>query len=52
MGSGSGGKPIDERLRGLIAVKVTRDILDTTPVIFSIDKDGIMEIMEEWLRSF
>ena len=35
-GSGSGDviEPIDERLHELIAAKVTRGILDATPVIF------------------
>ena len=49
-GSGSGAEPIDERLRDLIATEVTHDILDATPMIFGTIKEGIMEIMEEWLK--
>ena len=52
VGSGNTTDVIDERLRELIATKVTRGILDTTPVIFGTVKEGIMEIMEERLRSF
>ena len=52
--AGSGGPTdgIDERLRELIAAKVTKGILDATPVIFGAVKDGMMEIMEERLRAF
>ena len=51
-GSGSGADPIDERLRELIIAEVTHDILDASLVIFGTVKEGIMEIMEEQLRSF
>ena len=51
-GSGDGTKPIDERLHELIAVDLTRVILDATPVIFGTVKEGMMEIMEERLREF
>ena len=51
-GSGDGTEPIDETLRELIASEVTRVILDATPVIFGIVREGIIEIMEEQLRSF
>ena len=51
-GSGDATDVIDERLRELIAAEVTRGILDATPVIFGMVKEGIMEIMEERLRSF
>ena len=43
---------MDERLRNLIANEVTRGILNATLVIFGIVKEGIMEIMDEMLRSF
>ena len=58
MGSGSGAGSgdttdvIDERLHELVASEVTRGILDATPVIFGTVKEGIMEIMEERLKSF
>ena len=51
-GSGFGAEPIDERLHELIEAEVTRGILDATPVIFGTVKEGIIEIMEEQLRSF
>ena len=40
------------RLCELIASEVTRGIHDATPIIFGTVKEGIMEIMEERLRSF
>ena len=49
---GDGTEPINERLRELIAVEVTRGIVTATPVIFGIFKEAMMEIMEERLRSF
>ena len=51
-GSGDTTKTIDERLRELIAVEVTRGILDATPMIFGTIKEGMMDILEERLRSF
>ena len=51
-GSGYATEPVDERLRELIAAEVTRGILDATPLIFRTVKERMMEIMEEWLRSF
>ena len=50
--SGSGVKPIYERLHDLNAAEVTRGILDATPVIFRTVKEGIMEIWKERLKSF
>ena len=44
--------PIDERLHEHIAAKVTREILDATPMIFSFIKERILELMVEWLRTF
>ena len=46
-GSGSGIKPIDERLREFIMAKVTRGILDDTPIMFCKIKDGITEFLKE-----
>ena len=46
-GSGSGAEPIDEWLRELIAIEVTRGILDATPMIFDTVKEWIMKIVEE-----
>ena len=51
-GLGDDTELIDERLGKLIAAEVTRDIRDATLVIFGTIKEGIMEIMEEQLRSF
>ena len=51
-GSGDTIDVIDERLRELITAAVTRGILEVTPIIFGMVKEGIMEIMEERLRSF
>ena len=51
-GSGDTADVIDKRLRELIAVEVTRGILDATPVIFRTVKEGIMDLMEERLRLF
>lgn len=51
-GSGDTTDVIDERMHKLIAAEVTRGILDASPVIFGMVKEGIMEIMEERLRSF
>ena len=49
---GSGVEPMDESLHNLITAKVTRGILDGTVVIFGTIKEGIMDIMEERVRSF
>ena len=51
-GSDNDTEPIDERPCKIIAVVVTRGILNATPVIFGTIKEGIMEIVEEQLRSF
>lgn len=51
-GSGYATEPIDERLCKLIRTEVTMGVLDTTPVIFGTTKEGMMEIMEELLKSF
>ena len=51
-GSGDTTEPIDERLSELIAIEVTRCILDATSVIFRTVKEGMMEIMEERIRAF
>ena len=55
-GSGSGlgscAEPIDEGLYELIAAELTHGILDATSMIFGTVKEGIMEIMEEQVRSF
>ena len=39
-------------MRKLIVVEVARGTLDATPVFFGTVKEGMMEIMEEWLRAF
>ena len=44
-GSGSCAEPIDERQQELIAVEITRKILDATPVMFGTIKEGIMKLM-------
>ena len=43
---------IGERPCDLITTEVTRGLLDATPMIFGTIKEGIIEIMEERLRSF
>nr|KAJ0188621.1 hypothetical protein LSAT_V11C900471890 [Lactuca sativa] len=51
-GSGSGTDPMDERLHDLITAEVTHCILDANLVIFGTVKEGIIEIMDERIRSF
>lgn len=51
-GSDNDTEPIDERLCKSIAAVVTRGILNATPVIFGTIKEGMMEIVEERLKSF
>ena len=48
-GSGSGAEQLEERMRELISAEVTRSILDQTPVIFGMLKEGILEI---WMRGW
>ena len=50
--SGSGSKMIDGRLHELIAVKVTRGILDLAAMIFGTIKEGIIELKQERFKSF
>ena len=56
MGSGSGFgsvvEPINERLCKFILAEVTHGILDATLVFVVTIKEGIMELMDEWLRYF
>ena len=52
VGPGNTTNVIDERLHELIAAKVTKGILNATPVIFGTFNEGMMEIMEERLRAF
>ena len=42
-GSGSGAEQLEERMRELISAEVTRSILDQTPVIFGMVKEGIVD---------
>ena len=51
-GSGSGAEQLEERMRELISAEVTRSILDQTPVIFGMLKEGILEILDERLGAF
>ena len=51
-GFGLGKKLIDDRLHEFIAAEVTRSIVDGTPVVFGTIKEGIIDLIDEWLRSF
>ena len=54
-GSGSGSssimvtEPIDEGLREFITSKITRGILDATLMMFWSSKEGIMELMDDFV---
>ena len=51
-GLGSGAEQLEERMRELISVEVMRSILDQTPMIFGMVKEGILEILHERLGAF
>ena len=51
-GSGTSTEPIDKRLSEFIASEVTRGILNATPMMFGLIKEGIIELMEDCLRIF
>lgn len=45
--SGSGAKPIDVGVREFIAYEIMQGILDATPMLFKLIKEGIVELLEE-----
>lgn len=51
-GSCYGVESIKEMIHEFIAPEITRDILDATPVIFRIIKEGIMEFLDDHLCAF
>ena len=51
-GSGFGIESIDKCLHEFISAEVTRGILDATHVMFGTIKEGILELMDERLRTF
>ena len=51
-GSGSGSEQVDDGLCEFIASEIMRGILESTPIIFGSIKEGIVELMEDRLRSF
>ena len=50
--SDSGVEQLEERMREFISTEITRNILDQTPVIFGMVKEGILEILDERLGAF
>ena len=51
-GSGFGARQLDEHMREFISSKITRNIIDQTPMIFRTVKEGILEILDERLGAF
>ena len=51
-GSGSGTGQLDDKNREFISSDITHCILEQTPVIFGLVKEGILEILDERLSSF
>ena len=55
-GSGSslgvGSEQVDGRLREFIASEIMRGILEAIPIIYGLIKEGIIELMEDCLRTF
>ena len=51
-GLGAGSEQVDYGLCEFIASEITRGILEATPVIFGSIKEGIIELMEDRLRTF
>ena len=49
---GAGTKPIDERMRQIIFLEITHGILERTPVIFSMVKEGIIDLLYDHIGSF
>ena len=50
--SGMGTKLINEGLQEFITSKITRGILDATPMMFGLIKEVIIELVEDCLRIF
>lgn len=48
---GSGLQPTDEWLCDFITSEITCGIMESTPVIFGTIKEGIMDLMDERLKS-
>ena len=51
-GSGSATEQLEERMREFVSAEITHNILDQTPVIFGMIKEGILEILDERLAAF
>ena len=51
-GSGSGAEQLDDQTQKFISSEITYIILERTPMIFSMVKEGIMELLDECLSSF
>lgn len=52
LGVGAGSEQVDDELCEFITSEITRGILEATPVIFGSIKEGIIELMEDCLRTF
>ena len=50
--SGYGARQLDEQMREFISAEITCNILDQTPMIFGMVKEGITEILDEILGAF
>ena len=53
-GSGSGSRieQLEERMREFVSAEIMRSILDQTPVIFGMVKEGILQILDKRLEPF
>ena len=51
-GSGFGDEPINESTREFVTSKIDRGSLDVTLGMFGTIKEGIMELLDEWLGAF
>ena len=50
--AGSGAGQLDDQMREFISCEIMRSILEQTLVIFGSVKEGILEILDEWLSTF
>ena len=51
-GSGSGLEPLGDLMREFILSEITCNIMEQTPVIFNLIKEGITKLIDEHLNAF